>query len=74
LSETYKQTDGGTLALYELGLLKISMWRQQGESNAELKQQYLDQARAALAKFIESYPNSFLAVQVRKNLDSLPAK
>ena len=74
LSETYKQTDGGMLALYELGLLKISMWRQQGQSNAELKQQYLDQARAALAKFIESYPNSFLAVQVRKNLDSLPAK
>lgn len=74
LHEGYEQTDGGMIALYELGLLKTKMWRQQDSSNAELEQQYLEQARAALQKFIDSYPNSFYAETVRKNLDGLPAK
>ncbi len=74
LHEEYDQTDGGMLALYELGLLKISMWRRQDQSNTELKQQYLDEARKALDNFIKSYPNSFYAGQVQKNLDGLPTK
>ncbi|MBW1872833.1 MAG: hypothetical protein JRJ19_12255 [Deltaproteobacteria bacterium] len=70
----YGQTDGGMLALYELGLLKISTWHQQDQSNAELKQQYLDEAREALEELVKAYPNSFYAEQVQKTLDGLPTK
>ena len=75
LSELHKgfpETDGGMQALYELGLLKISLWRQQDESNLELKKKYLAQARATLERFIGLYPDSFCAEQVKKNLDGLP--
>jgi outer membrane protein assembly factor BamD (BamD/ComL family) len=74
LHEGYGQSDGGMIALYELGLLKTKMWRQQDQSDTELKQKLLEQARAALQKFIDSYPNSFYAEPVRKNLDGLPTK
>lgn len=69
----YDQTDGGAMALYELGLLKISFWRQLDESNAELKKKYLEEARATLTSFISSYPDHFCAEQVKNNLSSLPA-
>jgi hypothetical protein len=72
LHKQYSQTDTGMLALYELGLLKISLWRQQDESNQELKKKYLDEARATLSSFTSLYPNSFYTDQIRKNLDSLP--
>ncbi|MFH1716016.1 MAG: hypothetical protein ABIF19_01585, partial [Planctomycetota bacterium] len=74
LHKEYQQTDAGMLALYELGLLKISMWRQYGESNPELKKQYLEQVRATLMSFVSLYPDSRYAEQVKKNLDGLPAK
>jgi outer membrane protein assembly factor BamD (BamD/ComL family) len=76
LSELHKecsQTDAGLLALYELGLLKISLWRQQDESNLELKKKRLEEAKATLSSFISLYPTSFYAEQVKKNLDGLPA-
>jgi hypothetical protein len=72
--ERYAQTDAGILALYELGLLKISLWRQQEEANVAIKKKSLEQARATLASFIELYPDSFYAEQVRRNLEGLPAK
>jgi hypothetical protein len=72
LHKEYSQTDGGMLALYELGLLKVSLWRQQDKSNAELKKKYLDEARAALTSFIGSYPNSFRIEQVKQKLAGLP--
>ncbi len=71
--ERYNQTDAGIKALYELGLLKISLWRQQDEANVEIKKKYLEEARATLTSFIELYPESFHAEQVKKNLDGLPA-
>jgi outer membrane protein assembly factor BamD (BamD/ComL family) len=74
LHKEYSPTDTGMLALYELGLLKISLWRQQDESNQELKKKYLDEARATLSSFTGLYPNSFYVEQVKKNLDGLPAK
>jgi hypothetical protein len=76
LGELHKespQTDGGMLALYELGLLKISLWRQQDDSNSELKKKSLDEARATLTSFISLYPDSFCVDQVKKNLTGLPA-
>ena len=74
LSELHKEfgkTDGGMLALYELGLLKIGLY--QGESNSEQKKKYLVDARATLENFLNLYPASFCAEQVKKNLDGLPS-
>jgi len=71
--EQYRQTDAGIKALYELGLLKISLWRQQEDTNVEIKTKYLEEARATLTSFIELYPESFHVEQVKKNLDGLPA-
>ena len=74
LSELHKEfdkTDGGMSALYELGLLKIGQY--QGESNTERKKKYLADARATLESFLNLYPNSFYAEQVKKNLDGLPS-
>jgi hypothetical protein len=68
----FLDTDGGMQALYELGLLKIRLWRQQSDSNLEQKKKYLADARATLISFINLYPDSFCAEQVRKNLDDLP--
>jgi len=74
LHKEYQQTDAGMLALYELGLLRIGMWRQYNEPNEELKKQYLEQARATLMSFVSLYPESRYAEQVKKNLEGLPAK
>ncbi len=72
IHKEYGQTNAGTMALYELGLLKISLWRQQDESNAEQKKKYLEEARATLTSFISLYPDHFCAEQVKKNLEDLP--
>ena len=72
LHKKFQDTDGGMQALYELSLLKIHLWRQRSESNLEQKKKYLADARATLTSFIEKYPDSFCAEQVKKNLDDLP--
>jgi hypothetical protein len=71
LHKDFGKTDGGMLALYELGLLKIGLY--QIEQNPEQKKQYLKDARATLESFINLYPASFCAEQVKKNLDGLPS-
>ncbi|MHC4535679.1 MAG: hypothetical protein ACYS6K_17150 [Planctomycetota bacterium] len=71
LHKEFDKTDGGMLALYELGLLKIGLY--QGQSNSEQKKKFLADARATLESFINLYPSSFCAEQVKKNLDSLPS-
>ena len=73
LHKRFKDTDGGMQALYELGMLKIAMWRRQSASNPQQKKKHLAETRAILASFINLYPNSFYAEQVRKNLDGLPS-
>jgi hypothetical protein len=73
LHKEYKNTDSGAHALYELGLLKISLWQQQDDSEPDRKKGLLLDARDTLASFIDLYPDSFCAEQVRKNLESLPA-
>ncbi len=71
LHKEFENTDGGMLALYELGLLKIGLY--QGQSNSQQKTKYLADARATLESFIKLYPSGFCAEQVKKNLDSLPS-
>jgi ribosomal protein L17 len=73
LYQKYQERDGGIQALYELGLLRISQWRQQDDSDPELKSKYLDDAVATLTSFINLYPDNPYTEQVKKNLDSLPA-
>ncbi|MHC4125953.1 MAG: tetratricopeptide repeat protein, partial [Planctomycetota bacterium] len=68
----FPNTDGGIEAMYELGLLEIYLWRQQGDLNPEQKKKYLSKTRATLARFIELYPESIFAEQVKKNLEGLP--
>ncbi|MHC4067992.1 MAG: tetratricopeptide repeat protein [Planctomycetota bacterium] len=72
LHNDFADTDGGIEALYELGLLKIRLWRQQNQENAEQKKNYLSQARDTLTNFIGLYPNGIYSEQVRKNLENLP--
>jgi hypothetical protein len=69
----YTQTDGGAMALYELGLLKIGFWRKLDDSNADLKKKYLEDAKSILTSFINSYPNHFCTEQVKNNLAGLPS-
>jgi len=76
LHENFHDTDAGMQALYELALLKMQLWRLQGESDAEQKKQrkkYLVDAKATLTRFITMYPEGIFTEQVRKNLESLPA-
>jgi len=73
LHKEFKNTDGGMQALYELVLLKISLWRQQDDTNPERKKKYLADARATLTDFINLYPESIFADQARKNLEGLPS-
>ena len=70
LHKEFGKTDGGMLALYELGLLKIGLY--QNEQSPEQKKKYLTDARATLESFIKLYPASFCAEQVKNNLDGLP--
>jgi hypothetical protein len=70
LHKEFGNTDGGMLALYELALLKIGLY--QSEQGSEQKKKLLADARATLESFIKLYPASFLAEQVKKNLDGLP--
>ncbi len=71
LHEEFGKTDGGMLALYELGLLKIGQY--QAVQGPEQKKTYLTDARATLESFINLYPASYCAEQVKKNLDGLPS-
>ena len=73
LHKDFQDTDSGMQALYELGLLKISLWRQQDDSNPEQKKGYLTDARATLTSFISLYPDGICTDQVKKNLEDLPA-
>ncbi len=76
LSELHKKfgdTDGGTRALYELALLKTSLWREQDESETERKKTLLADAHDVLSKFVSLYPESIYTAQARKNLEDLPA-
>ncbi|MDD5458560.1 MAG: hypothetical protein PHF37_04125 [Phycisphaerae bacterium] len=73
LNKNYKDTDGGMQALYEFGLLKIRLWRELGDENIEKKKRLLNETRTILNDFLECYPCSYLAEQVRQNLATLPA-
>ncbi|MHC4211728.1 MAG: tetratricopeptide repeat protein [Planctomycetota bacterium] len=71
LHEQFPKSDGGTQALYELGLLKLIQY--QDESDPGQKKALLVEARKTLERFLEKYPEHFSAEPVRKNLKDLPS-
>ncbi len=73
IHQDYQNTDSGMIALYELGLLHRRRWSQQDESSVEQKQKYLAETRSTLEKFLNLYPDSFYAKQVKEILDGLPS-
>jgi hypothetical protein len=72
LSEKFADTDGGIRALYELGLLKIVLWKD-SQLSQEARESYLAEARAILTSFISLYPNSIFSGEAQIKLDNLPA-
>jgi len=72
LHKKFTKTDGGIQGLYELALLKISVWRQQNGSDAASRKKYLAEARGLLGSIIDLYPASAFAEQAKKNLEDLP--
>lgn len=72
LHEESQDTDGGMQALYELGLLRISLWRQGDESEQEYKNKLLVETRQTLTKFLTLYADSIYSEQVKRNLADLP--
>jgi hypothetical protein len=71
LGEKFAKTDGGTQALYELGLLKVALWKDP-QTSGEDKNAYLADARAILTNFIALYPKSIFSAHAQTMLDSLP--
>ena len=71
LGEKFAKSDGGTQAMYELGLLKVALWKDP-QTSGEDKKTYLADARAILTNFIALYPKSIFSAHAQSMLDSLP--
>lgn len=72
LSDQYANTDGGTEARYELGVLKVQLWKNP-ETPAKDKADYLIDARSILTEFKEKHPNSFFGIEAAAMLESFPS-
>jgi hypothetical protein len=72
IHEKYAQTDSAVRALYELGLLKVRLWKAV-EDDDQLKPKLLSDARLSLRHFIETYPDSIYLAPVETVLQGLPA-
>ncbi len=73
LGEEYPDTDGGIQALYELGVLKVGLWKEADSDDPEDKQAWLADARAVLTSFTAQYPQSIFSEQAQALLENLPA-
>jgi len=71
LGEKFTNTDGGIQAIYELGILKVALWKDPQTEPAK-KEAYLADARAILTNFIALYPKSIYSIHAQTMLDSLP--
>jgi len=68
--ESFSLTDGGMMALYELGRLKVGLYH--SASDTQHKKANLGDARVTLSKFLELYPTSFCTEQLQQILNALP--
>jgi hypothetical protein len=71
ISGKYAKTDGGTQAMYELGLLNVMLWKECQNDDPQ-KQPHLANARTILTNFIEFYPQSIFTENSQFMLNSLP--
>ncbi|HOK95347.1 MAG TPA: hypothetical protein PK525_03755 [Anaerohalosphaeraceae bacterium] len=67
----YPDRDAGIQAQYELGLLKVQMWKKP-ETSDETKKQLAAEALALLSAFAEKYPDSPYTEQAKALLETLP--
>jgi hypothetical protein len=70
LHREYAQADGGIEALFELGLLKTNLYKNQ--TNSEKKGEMLQDAVDTLENFKKNYPDSAFSTQVKELLNRLP--
>ncbi len=73
LHREFMDTDGGIAAFYYLALLKISLWRQQDQSDVQRKKELLIEAKSALSEFVKTYPDNFRTRLAQETLSKLPA-
>lgn len=71
LAGQFAQTDGGIRAMYELGMLKIQLWKNP-QSQPETRDNLLKECRTLLTAFSTDYPESPYAEQAKTMLQSLP--
>ncbi len=71
--EGYPNTDAGIQAMYELGRVKVRLWKDAGEGSPESKLQLLADSRATLTRFVQLYPTSTWADWARNILRDLPS-
>ena len=66
----YPQQDAGLMAQYELGLLKIQLWKTT-ENSQDARKKLLSEACSILSDIIDSHPDSILADQAKDMLRTL---
>ncbi len=70
LSNQYPNTDGGTEAMYVIGILNVQLWNSP-DTGGEDKAAYLREARAILSSFVKDHPDSIFSVEASTVLESL---
>lgn len=71
LVKQYPRRDAGLQAKYELGLLKIQLWKTD-EGPEEARKKFLLDANSILSDMIENHPDSPFAEQAKAMLRTLP--
>ena len=71
LHQEHPKTDGGIRAQYELGVLRVGLWKDK-QAPEEQRTANLRQARAILSGFVSAWPDSLFAAPARELLNSLP--
>ncbi|MHC4882164.1 MAG: tetratricopeptide repeat protein [Planctomycetota bacterium] len=72
LAKQYPQRDAGLQAQYELGLLKIQLWKTT-EGSEEVRKKYLLEAYSILSAIKDNQPKSPFAGQAETMLKTLPS-
>ncbi|MDH4203573.1 MAG: hypothetical protein OEV87_11875 [Phycisphaerae bacterium] len=72
LAKQYPQRDAGLQAQYELGLLKIQLWKTI-EGSEEVRKKYLLEAYSILSEIKDNQPKSPFAEQAETMLKTLPS-
>jgi hypothetical protein len=71
VTRQFPRSDGGIRAMYELGLLKIQLWKDT-QNPQETRDKLLLECRTLLTTFSTDHPESPYAEQAQSMLQSLP--